>query len=137
MHQRFLAYIFGIGSAHGNGAAGDTADPARLMVPCKDGRMYGMLVQDLQIAGVSVVRDTVVRFRASDDKVAVADLLVAVGHATDVRTAKHALHSMKYTNDHKIADLSSLEVVYGLLEPVLPTGAEFTRCPVDGTQCMF
>lgn len=97
---------------------GGASDSVRLAVRCKDGRMYGKKMKDLHIAGVRMLSDAVVRFRARDDKVAVADLLVGVGYTKEVKYAQQKIRQMKDTNNDKIDDLISLEVDYELLENV-------------------
>jgi len=57
------------------------------VVTCKNASMYGKRMRDVHIAGFSVQSDAVVRFRSSDGKVAVADLLVGVGKYASV--SKH------------------------------------------------
>jgi len=51
-------------------------------VPSKNGSMYGKKMCDVHMAGFSMESDAVIRFRKSDGKVAVGDLLVGLGRYT-------------------------------------------------------
>ena len=92
----------------GKGFEGQPADC--FVVTCKNASMYGKRMRDVHIAGFSVQSDAVVRFRSSDGKVAVADLLVGVGRYAYVHLAQKAIYKMMEDSDGKLSDLDSLEV---------------------------
>ena len=79
-------------------------------VTCKNASMYGRKMRDLHMAGFWMKSDAVVRFRSSDGKVAVADLLVGVGRYSCVKLAQKAIYTMMEDSDGKLSDLDSLEV---------------------------
>jgi len=89
--------------------------PGCFTVTCKNASMYGKKMRDIHIAGFSVESDAVVRFRSSDGKVAVADLLVGVCRHGDVKNAQLAIYNLIEHSDDKISDLGSLEVDKELL----------------------
>ena len=79
-------------------------------VTCRNASMYGKNMRDVHMAGFSVQSDAIVRFRISDGKVAVADLLVGVGRYPDVKHAQFAICKLIENSDEKISHLESLEV---------------------------
>lgn len=107
----------------------------RLAVDCTGDSMHGVRMRDIQSGprtypnfctflgqrirvpidsvhsqpGVRMPINYVVRFRTRDDKVVVADLLVAVGYAKEVKYAQQKLGQMKDMNDDKLVDITSLE----------------------------
>jgi len=91
-------------------------DALKSAVTCKNASMYGKKMRDVHIAGFSVKSEAVVRFRTSDDKVAVADVLVAVGRYGYVHLAHKAIYTMIEKGDDKVSDLDSLEVDRGSFE---------------------
>jgi len=90
--------------------------PGCLVVPSKNASMYGKKMRDVHIAGFSVESDKVIRFRSSDGKVAVGDLLVGVGRYGNIHHAQEAIYKLISRNDGKISDLESLEVDKELFE---------------------
>jgi hypothetical protein len=58
----------------------------------------------------------VIRFRSSDGKVAVGDLLVGVGRYSFVHIAQKAIYKMIEDNDDKVSDLDSLVVDHDLFD---------------------
>jgi len=84
--------------------------PGCFAVTCKNASMYGKKMRDVHIAGFSVQSDAVIRFRSSDDKVAVGDLLVGVGTYGKLGHAQEALYKLIEKSDDKISDLDSLEL---------------------------
>jgi len=73
--------------------------------------LYGMKMRDVDLGRFSVQSDAVVRFRSSDDKVAVTDILVGVGEHDTFEDAQEAMWTLIEHDDVKIRDLDSLEVV--------------------------
>ena len=80
------------------------------VVSSKNAYMYGKKMRDVDIAGFSVQIDEVVRFRSSDGKVAVADILVGVGKHDKFEDVQEAIYTLIGCYDVKIQDLESLEV---------------------------
>jgi len=68
--------------------------PCCFAVTCKNASMYGKKMRDVHMAGFSVESDKVIRFRSSDGKVAVGDLLVGVGRYSSVKLAQKAIYTM-------------------------------------------
>jgi len=90
-------------------------------VTCKNTSMYGKWIRDVPLDGFSVKKQAVVRFRSSDDKVAAADVLVALNRYGYVHLAHKAIYTMIEKGDDKVSDLYSLEVVKGLFEQKVST----------------
>ena len=84
--------------------------PGCFTVTCKNASMYGKKMRDIHMAGFSVESDVVVRFRSSDDKVVVGDLLVGVGKNGKFGHAQEAVYKLIENCDDKVSDLESLEV---------------------------
>lgn len=82
----------------------------KIIVPCKNGSLYGKKMSSLHVAGVCMYSDYTIRFRASDNKVVVADLLVGVGRHDNVKTSTQYIKNMLGRNDTKIHDLKSMDV---------------------------
>jgi len=80
------------------------------VVPYHNASIYGKKMRDVHIAGFSVESDAVIRFRSSDGKVAVGDLLVGVGRYADFKHAQLAIYKLIDASDEKVLDLESLEV---------------------------
>jgi len=93
--------------------------PGCFVVPSKNASMYGKKMRDVHIAGFSVESDAVIRFRSSDGKVAVADLLVGVGRFARFSEAQRMMSNLIDINDNKINDLGSLEVDRNLTDQVI------------------
>ena len=72
--------------------------------------MYGKKMRDVDITVFSVQSDGVVRFRSSDGKVAVTDILVGVGKHDKFEDVQEAIYTLIGCYDVKIQDLESLEV---------------------------
>ena len=66
-------------------------------------------MRDVDIGRFSVQSDAVVRFRSSDNKVLLVDVLVAVGQHQNIEDAQEAMWTMIEHDDVKIRDLHSLE----------------------------
>jgi len=81
------------------------------VVPSNIAAMYGQKMRDVDIGCFSVRSDAVVRFRMSDKKVAVTDILVAIGQQDTFEDAQEAMWTLIEHDDVKIRDLDSLEVV--------------------------
>jgi len=79
--------------------------PGCFVVPSKNASMYGKKMRDVHIAGFSVESDAVIRFRSSDGKVAVADLLVGVGKYVSVSKSQETIFKYLQSKDDKIRDL--------------------------------
>jgi hypothetical protein len=90
--------------------------PGCFKVTCKNASMYGKKMRDVHIAGLSMESDKVIRFRSSDGKVAVGDLLVGVGRYSFVHIAQKAIYKMIEDNDDKVSDLDSLVVDHDLFD---------------------
>ena len=86
------------------------------VVPYHNASIYGKKMRDVHIAGFSVESDAVIRFRSSDGKVVITDLLVGVGMYANVKEAHDAMSLMFGNQDKMIARLESLEVDEKLLE---------------------
>jgi hypothetical protein len=84
--------------------------PSCFAVTCKNASMYGKKMRHIHMAGFFLESDEVIRFRSSDGKVAVADVLVAVGRYVDVKHAQVAIYKLIDANDDKVLDLDTLEV---------------------------
>ena len=84
--------------------------PGCWLVPSKNASMYGKKMCDVHIAGFSMESDKVIRFRSSDGKVVVADLLVAMGRFVSVSMAQKVILQWIDIKHDKIDDLVSLEV---------------------------
>ena len=72
--------------------------------------MYGKKMRDVHMAGFFIKSDSVVRFRSSDDKVVVADLLMAIGRYSRTDNAQDAIVKLMDRNDEMVKDLDSIEV---------------------------
>ena len=97
-------------------------------VTCKNACMYGKWIRDVPLDGFSVKKQAVVRFRSSDDKVAAADVLVALNRYGYVHLAHKAIYTMIEKGDDKVSDLYSMEVVKGLFEQKVCTLFIFMTC---------
>ena len=80
--------------------------------------MYGKKMRDVHMAGFSVQCDLVVRFRSSDGKVAVGDLMVGVGRYGRFSKAQDIIFKLLQRKDDKIDNLPSLEVDKDLADKV-------------------
>jgi len=72
--------------------------------------MYGKRMRDVHIGGFLVPSNTVIRFRKSDHKVVVPDMLVGVGRYGAYNMANRAVQMFMSKNDDKVSDLTSMEV---------------------------
>jgi len=84
--------------------------PGCFVVTCKNSSMYGKKMRDVHIAGFSVKSDAIVRFRRSDGKVVVADIMVAVGKYGKFGHAQEAIYKLMVNCDDKVSDLESIVV---------------------------
>jgi len=91
--------------------------PGCFTVTCKNASMYGKKMRDVHMAGFSVESDKVIRFRSSDGKVAVGDLLVGVSKYVSVSKAQETIFKYMESKDNKIRDLD-IEVDEKLLDEV-------------------
>jgi len=92
--------------------------PGCFVVPSKNASMYGKKMRDVHIAGFSVESDAVIRFRSSDGKVVVVDLLVAIGRYSRTDKAQDAMVKLIYRNDEMAKDLMSIQVDKSLTDMV-------------------
>jgi hypothetical protein len=83
----------------------------RLEVTSSIAALYGMKMRDVDLGRFSVQSDEVVRFRSSDDKVVLTDILVCVCEDEFLEDAQEAMWTLIRHDDVKIRDLDSLEVV--------------------------
>jgi len=90
-------------------------------VTCKNASMYGKKMHDLHMAGFCTKSDAVVRFRSSDGKVAVGDLLVGVGKYVSVSKAQELIFNWIDTKHHFLNDLESIEVDKELMQKKVGT----------------
>jgi len=88
------------------------------MVPSKNASMYGKNMRNIHMAGFSVESDAVIRFRSSDGKVAVADVLVGVGKFNRLDNAVRSITYFIGNNDDIVKDLNSMEIDKTLSEKV-------------------
>ena len=107
------------GGVGGSACAEQGLSSGCFTVTCKNASMYGKKLRDVHIAGFSVQSDAVVRFRSSDGKVAVADLLVGVGKYGRFSEAQRMMSTLIDINDNKINDLGSLELDMNLTDEVI------------------
>jgi len=80
------------------------------IVSSRNDSMYGKRMRDVHIAGVLVRSNSVIRFRKSDHKVVVPDMLVGVGRYDAYSMANRAVQMFMSKNDDKVSDLTSMEV---------------------------
>jgi len=90
--------------------------PDCFVVPCMNASLYGKHMRDILIVDFYINSDIVIRFRSSDGKVVITDLLVGVGMYANVKEAHDAMSLMFGNQDKMIARLESLEVDEKLLE---------------------
>jgi hypothetical protein len=88
------------------------------VVPSKNASMYGKKMRHIHMAGFSVESDSVIRFRSSDSKVAVADLLVGVGRYSRIDKGQDVMAKLIDRNDDMVKDLISIEVDKSLTDMV-------------------
>ena len=92
--------------------------PGCFKVKCKNASMYGKKMRDVHIGGISMQSDKVIRFRSSDGKVAVGDVLVGVRMHSSVTNAQKAIYKMIEDSDGMLCDLDSYEVDKNLADEV-------------------
>jgi len=80
------------------------------IVESKDKCMYGKYLREVHFTSFSMDSDAVIRFRASDDKVAVADMLVGFGMYARSSDAVAFLLKLIKKKDDKVTDLGSMEI---------------------------
>jgi hypothetical protein len=95
--------------------------------------MYGKKMRDIHIVGFSVESDAVIRFRSSDGKVAVGDLLVGVDKYSCFKVAQRAICKMIEDKDCKVSDLDSLEVDKELFDQKVCTFLNYFEYLYQGT----
>ena len=78
--------------------------------------MYGKKMRDVHMVGFSMQSDRVVRFRNSDDKVTVADLLVGVGKYVSVSKVQELIFNWIDMKHYILNDLENIEVDKELME---------------------
>jgi len=93
--------------------------PGCFVVPSKNASMYGKKMRDVHIAGFSMESDAVIRFRRSDGKVVVGDLLVGVRRFARFSEAQRMMSNLIDIKDNKINDLGSLDVDKKLVDEVI------------------
>jgi len=72
--------------------------------------MYGKKLCDMHLAMLSVKSNMVIRFRKSDHKLVVADMLVGMGRYDAYNVANRAVQNFIAKKDDRISDLASVEV---------------------------
>jgi hypothetical protein len=72
--------------------------------------MYGKKLCDMYLAMFSVKSNMVIRFRKSDHKVVVADMLVGMERYAAYNVANRAVQNFIAKKDNRISDLPSVEV---------------------------
>jgi hypothetical protein len=92
--------------------------PGCFVVPSKNASMYGKKMRDVHIAGFSMESDALIRFRTSDGKVVVGDLLVGVGKFNRLDNAVRSITSFIENNDDIVKDLGSIQIDKTLTEKV-------------------
>jgi len=90
--------------------------PGCFVVPCMNASLYGKQMRDILIIDFYINSDLVIRFRSSDSKVVITDLLVGVGRYENVKEANDAMSLMFGNEEKNIAHLESLEADEKLLE---------------------
>lgn len=96
--------------------ADDTAPTAKLHVKCNDGCMYGKSINDYTFSCVNKRNNLVLRIRESDNKLVIADFLVALGRYRDACFAQNVIRKLVDNKDIRIMDLASLETDFSLLK---------------------
>jgi len=92
--------------------------PCCFVVTCKNSSMYGKKMRDVHMAGFSVQSNAVIRFRRSDGKVVVVDLLVAIGRYSRTDKGQDAMLKLIERNDEMVKDLLSIQVDKSLTDMV-------------------
>ena len=87
--------------------------------------MYGKMMRHIHIANYKVESDYIVRFRASDGKVVLADLMTAVGRYSSVGNAHKYLKKLLNRRDAVLDGLKSLEMDDMLLEGANEVSIQF------------
>jgi hypothetical protein len=106
------------GGAGGAAGAVQGTSPGCFAVTCKNFSMYGKRMRDVHMAGFAVDSDAVIRFRTSDGKVAVADLLVGLGRYSRTDKGQDVMAKLIDRNDDMVKDLISMEVDKSLTDMV-------------------
>jgi len=92
--------------------------PGCFVVPSKNASMYGKKMRDIHIAGFTLESNATIRFRKSNGKVVVADLLVAIGRYSRTDSAQHAIVKLINRSDEIVQHLNSIEVDKSLIDKV-------------------
>jgi len=90
--------------------------PDCFVVCCMNASLYGKKMRDILIVDFYIDSELEIRFRSSDSKVVMTDLLVGVGKYTNTEEAQNAMSLMFEHKDKLIAHLESLEVDENLLQ---------------------
>lgn len=80
-----------------------------LWIPVISTTLHARKLEGIQIAGIVIESDYIVRFRRHDAKVVVGDMLMWAGRYTTASCAYRAVAICKMSNDFKIAGLTSYE----------------------------
>jgi len=97
-------------AVHQQPSASSVLPDNNFVVSSRNDSMYGKRMRDVHIARFSVNSNAVIRFRKSDHKVVVADILVGVGRYDAYNIANRAVQNFIAKKDDKISDLTSIEV---------------------------
>jgi len=95
---------------HKHSSASSVLSNNTFVVSSRNDSMYGKRMRDVHFATFLVNSNAVIRFRKSDHKVVVADMLVGVGRYDAYNIANRAVQKFIAKKDDKISDLSSMEV---------------------------
>jgi len=94
-----------------------------LVVPSKNASMYGKKMKDIYMGEFSAennrLDDRVIRFRKSDNKVVMPDMLWVLGRYTSYKNANRAVLKLTTSNDDKVTGLTSLEIDTTLTDTVI------------------
>jgi len=92
------------------------------VVPSKNFSVYGKKLKHIHLGGFSVetdhLSDRVIRFRKSDNKVVMPEMLVVLGRYDSYKNANRAVLKLISSKDDKVADLTSLEIDTTLFDTV-------------------
>jgi len=93
------------------------------VVPSKNGSMYGKKMKDIDMEDLLVennrLDDRVIRFRKSDNKMVMPDMLWVLGRYTSYKIAHRAVLKLVTSNDDKVTGLTSLEIDTTLFDMVM------------------
>jgi len=115
-----------VGVAGAVQAAGSGSSPVLpndcFVVPSKNFSVYGKKMKYIHMGWVSVennrLDDRVIRFRKSDNKVVMPEMLVVLGRYDSYKNANSAVLKLISSKDDKVTDLTSLEIDTTLFDTV-------------------